>query len=225
MSETGSLAYWFDIAPERAAEWLDWYLRDHMPSRVGAVFASGRCYEALQATASHMVLFETASPEALFAPAYLGLLNRVSDEDRARRAWYAHPVRVVCRVRSRCGRGTGSVLGVVRIANGKAAANEIARCLAEDVVPAVAKAAGIGAVWVLENDRLLRARMDEARVTGHADDSADFALLIEAAHERDADRALQRLNALPAWRGLALGGAATTGTYRLLYTMSQSDHA
>ena len=223
MSETGALAYWFDIAPTVTADWLDWHLHDHMPSRVGTVFVSGRCYEALEATASHMVLFETTSPEALLAPSYLGLLNQVSDEDRKRRAWYANPVRVVCRVRARRGRGTGSVLGVVRISNTKQALSEIARCLAEEVVPVIAKATGIGALWVLENDPSLRARIDAARVTGHRDGSADFALLIEAGHQRNVDGALSLLNELDAWRGLELGGAVTTGVYRLLYTMNQSD--
>jgi len=223
MNETGALAYWFDIAPDVTAQWLDWYLHDHMPSRVGTVFVSGRCYEALEAGASHMVLFETASPEALFAPSYLGLLGQVSEEDRKRRAWYSNPVRVVCRVRTRSGRGTGSVLGVVRITSARASLNEIANCLAQHVVPVIAKARGIGAVWVLENDESLRARIDEARVTGHADGSADFALLIEAGQQRDVDDALNPLSEIRAWRDLELDDAVTTGAYRLLYTMNQSD--
>ena len=78
MSETGALAYWFDIAPEIRREWLDWYLTDHMPSRVGTAFVTGRCYEAIDATASHMVLFETPTPEDLLAPSYLALLRQVS---------------------------------------------------------------------------------------------------------------------------------------------------
>ena len=41
MSEKGALAYWFDIAPEVRELWLDWYLSDHMPSRVGTVFFCG----------------------------------------------------------------------------------------------------------------------------------------------------------------------------------------
>jgi hypothetical protein len=223
MRETGALAYWFDIAPTVTSEWLDWYLQDHMPGRVGTVFVSGRCYEALQATASHMVLFETTSPETLFAPSYLGLLSQVSEEDRTRRAWYSNPIRVVCRVGSRCGRGTGGVLGVVRITAAKNSLNEIARCLAENVVPVIAKATGIGAVWVLENDKSLRARIDEVRVTGHLDGSADFALLIEAGHQRNVDSALSLLNEIDAWRSLELGDAVTVGVYRLLYTMNQSD--
>ena len=84
-AETGALIYWFDIRPEIVQDWLDWYLRDHMPSRVGSTFTTGRCFEAIDAPSSHMVLFETSSPEALLAPDYLKLLGTVSDDDRKRR--------------------------------------------------------------------------------------------------------------------------------------------
>ena len=82
MSEKGALAYWFDIAPEVRELWLDWYLSDHMPSRVGTVFSAGRCYEAIDASSSHMVLFETPEAEDLLAPSYVALLKQVSDSDR-----------------------------------------------------------------------------------------------------------------------------------------------
>ena len=75
MSEKGALAYWFDIAPEVREMWLEWYLSDHMPSRVGTVFSAGRCYEAIDASSSHMVLFETPLAEDLLAPSYVALLK------------------------------------------------------------------------------------------------------------------------------------------------------
>jgi len=115
MSKKGALVYWFDIAPEVRNLWLDWYLSDHMPSRVGTVFSAGRCYEAIDACRSHMVLFETPSAEDLLAPSYVALLKQVSDSDRQRRAWYSQTVRATCRVLSVLGNGTGGVLGVVRI--------------------------------------------------------------------------------------------------------------
>jgi len=225
MSEAGALAYWFDIAPEVVDEWLDWYLRDHMPSRVGTTFVSGRCYEALHAAASHMVLFETTTPEALLAPGYLSLLKEVSAADRQRRGWYSNAIRVTCRVRARVGRGTGSVLGVIRIAGARARSADIARCLAQDVVQELARAPRIGAVWLLENDASIRARMDQIRVTGHQDGSADWAVLIEAANESDVASAMARLRGVASWRALELGDAAVFDQYRLLYTMTQSDRS
>ncbi|MBK9609387.1 MAG: hypothetical protein IPO58_24350 [Betaproteobacteria bacterium] len=223
VNERGALAYWFDIAPEVREEWLDWYQHDHMPSRVGTTFVSGRCYEALHAAASHMVLFETTEPEALLAPSYMALLRQVSDADRQRRGWYSNTIRVTCRVSARIGKGTGSVLGVIRIAGAKAKAADVRRCLADEVVPALARVPRIGAAWLIESDPALRARMDAVRVTGHQDGSADWAVLIEGGHESDIAGAMARLDDVASWRALGLGAAATLDRYRLLYTMSQSD--
>ncbi|WP_250528500.1 hypothetical protein [Caballeronia sp. GAWG2-1] len=225
MSETGALAYWFDIAPSVTGEWLDWYLQDHMPSRVGTTFVAGRCYEALGATSSHMVLFETATPEALLAPSYLELLKQVSDEDRQRRSWYSNPIRVICRVVGRSGRGTGSVLGVLRITDSQGASDEMIRATLNELLAAGRKVKGIGSAWVLQNDNSMRIRMDEARVTGHQDGSADWAILIEGGHQGDVEKALDLFEGIQAWRSLELGDAVTRGVYRLLYTMSQSDQA
>lgn len=222
-SERGALAYWFDIAPEVREQWLDWYQHDHMPSRVGTTFVSGRCYEALHAGLSHMVLFETTEPEALLAPSYVALLRQVSDADRQRRGWYSNTIRVTCHVGARIGKGTGSVLGVVRVAGALANAADVRRCLVDDVVPALARVPRIGAAWLIENDPALRARMDAVRVTGHQDGSADWAVLIEGGHQADITSAMKRLDDIASWGALGLGNAATLEQYRLLYTMSQSD--
>jgi len=222
-SEAGALAYWFDIAPETTGDWLHWYLTDHMPSRVGTAFVSGRCYEALHGPASHMVLFQATSPEALLAPSYMALLKQVSDADRARRGWYSNTVRVTCRVAMRAGSGTGGVLGVARILNARAPAEDIQRCLMEDVVPALAAAPGIGSVWLMVNEPTIRARMDAGRVTGHSDGSADWAVLVEGGHDRDVAAALEGLAGRASWRDLKLGDAVTFGRFRLLYTMTKSD--
>lgn len=222
MSETGALAYWFDIAPAVVDEWLDWYLRDHMPSRVGTAFIAGRCYEAIDAASSHMVLFETATPESLLAPSYLKLLEKVTPEDRQRRGWYSNTIRVTSRVRARQGSGTGSILGVVRIGGARANHADIAQCLASDVVPVLADSPRIGSVWLIEHDPAIRARMDQVRVTGHQDGSTDWAVLIESAHTADIASAMARLDEVESWRALGLADAAVLGQYRLLYTMTKN---
>jgi hypothetical protein len=75
-------------------------------------------------------------------------------------------------------------------------------------------------VWLLENDPSIRTRMDQARVTGHQDGSADWAVLIEAGHEADVAAAQARLAQVPAWRALDFADAMVFDRYRLLYTMT-----
>ena len=223
MSEKGVLAYWFDIAPEVRQLWLDWYLSDHMPSRVGTVFSAGRCYEAIDASTSHMVLFETPFAEDLLAPSYVALLKHVSDSDRQRRAWYSQTVRATCRVLSVLGSGTGGVLGVVRIRGAKASQSDIQSCLTQDILPLLGAFSSIGSVSVLCNDPGIRQRMDQVRVTGHQDGSTDWVLLIEASHEKDVRRAWQVLTKITSWQPLQWEASVNFDLYRLLYAMVQSD--
>jgi hypothetical protein len=223
MSEKGALAYWFDIAPEVRQLWLDWYLSDHMPSRVGTVFSAGRCYEAIDASSSHMVLFETPCAEDLLAPSYVALLKQVSDSDRQRRAWYSQTVRATCRVLSVLGNGTGGVLGVVRIRGAKASQSDIQACLTQDISPLLGAFSSIGSVSVLCNDPDIRQRMDQVRVTGHQDGSTDWVLLIEAGHEKDIRHAWQVLIKITSWQQLQCKASINFDIYRLLYAMVQSN--
>lgn len=212
-AETGALIYWFDIRPEVVNDWLDWYLRDHMPSRVGSTFTTGRCFEAIDAPSSHMVLFETSSPEALLAPAYLQLLGTVSDDDRKRRGWYANTVRMTARVRTKLGSGVGSVLSVVRF-------DESLHTVSPALMNDIAGIPGVGSVWVAEHDPAIRSRMDSVRVTGHQDLSAAGALMTEAATDSDARLAASMFADLSARAGEPASAPVTIGRYRLMYCMT-----
>lgn len=223
MSEKGALAYWFDIAPDVRDEWLDWYLSDHMPSRVGTVFTAGRCYEAIDASASHMVLFETPTAEDLLAPSYMALLQKVSDSDRQRRAWYSNTVRATCRMLAHQGNGLGGVLGVVRIQGSKVNQSDMGLIFSTEVLPLMLGLSSIGAVNVLCNDSDIRKRMDQVRVTGHQDGSTDWVLLIEAGHEKDIRRAWQALTNTSSWQHMSKEARVNFDLYRLLYAMVQSD--
>lgn len=217
--ETGALVYWFDISPSVISDWIDWYLRDHMPSRVGTTFTTGRCFEAIDGPTSHMVMFETGTPEALLAPDYLRLLGTVSEEDRKRRGWYAQTVRMTARVRSRVRTGMGSVLAAIRIdafAGGSPPESGAFEALPIDAVAAIP---GVGSVWLAEHDPDIRARMDQVRVTGHQDQSPHSALFVEAASGADAAQA-QSIIHTHFGRTSDRPAAITSGRYRLLYVMT-----
>jgi hypothetical protein len=217
MIETGALIYWFDIRPDVVDDWLAWYLRDHMPSRVGTTFTTGRCFEAIDAGASHMVLFETESPEALLAPDYLQLLGNVSDDDRKRRGWYTNAVRMTARVQTRIGAGMGNVLAVARFDDRSSIVDVQEGRLLEQL----ASVTGVGSVWMAEHDASIRARMDAVRVTGHQDRSARQALMIEASRDSDAAQALAMLGDWARKKAQGERPELSIGRYRLLYSMAR----
>lgn len=222
MIGSGLLAYWFDITHSAREEWIDWLLKDHMPSRVDSAFTSGRCYEAVDANSTHLALYEAETPEALLTPSYLQLLGQVSPEDRRRRGWYSNTVRATARVKTVCGRGTGSTLGVMRIAGACGDYVKIGSCLERDVLRALAREPRIGAVWLAENEPVIRERIDKVRETGHRDGFADWAVFVEAHHEADAASALARIDEIESWRALDLGRFSDRGLYRLLYSINRA---
>lgn len=214
----GILAYWFDLLPEVQPEWADWYIRDHMPSRLGTTFTGARCFRALSGTPGFMALYETVTPEALISPDYLTLLRNAPEGDRRRRAWYLGTTRGCCRVLADVGHGQGGVVGSMRFSPGRAPQEPGA--VASELAVQLASTDRVGRVSVMQADPSIRARMDEARVTGHADGAADWALTVECAAAADVSSAVQRLEQLRAWQSLS-AGATTLACYQLLYSIAR----
>ena len=218
MMGQGVLAYWFDLLPEKQAEWADWYIRDHMPSRLGATFTGARCFRAVTGKPEFMALYEAESAEALISPEYLALLRNAPEGDRKRRGWYKNTMRGTCRKIEDVGYGQGGIVGTVRFSPKPATdANAIGAAVAADL----AKIERVGRVAFLEADAKVRAKMDEARVTGHDDTSADKIICVECSSEADFNASLEQLKQMPSWTGLADPKSVDIGCYRLLYAIGK----
>jgi hypothetical protein len=219
MKGQGVLAYWFDLVPECQLEWADWYIRDHMPSRLGATFTGARCFRAITGKPEFMALYETDSVEALVSPEYLTLLRNAPAGDRARRAWYKQTVRGTCRKLADVGHGQGGIVGTVRFSPrpGVTDANAVGAEIAEKL----AKIERVGRVAFLEADAAVRATMDEARVTGHDDGVADKIMCIECSAEGYFQFCVDELVQMKAWTALANPQTTDIGCYRLLYAIGK----
>jgi len=217
MEREGVLAYWFNLAPEIQREWADWYIRDHMPSRLGATFTGARCLQATSGNGKFMALYTTETPEALISPSYLSLLQNVSDDDRRRRGWYTDTVRGCCRKLEDVGYGHGGIVGSVRFSlREKSALGNIG-----EFVKSVASIAPIGRVTYLSADSAIRAKLDAARITGLTDGAADLILLVEGPTEEDVDAAVDRALAMPLWTGSVDPATVKRETYRVLYSIAK----
>src|SRR5689334_3313392 len=73
---TGILAVWNDCVPENEADYVRWYVGEHLPERVGvAGFRRGWRYEAVSADPHYFTYYDTDAPEVLESPAYLARLQ------------------------------------------------------------------------------------------------------------------------------------------------------
>lgn len=215
----GVLAYWFRLEPENHPEWIDWYIRDHMPSRLGTTFTGARCFQLADGSPWFMALYATPSAEALIAPAYLELLRGASEGDMRRRGWYLETTRGCCRKTADEGYGSGGVVGCIRYertGDDEQAAGHFAA-----IAAALQAVNGIGRVFCMDADPAIRAKMDEARVTGHDDASADRAVVVECSSEADVEAAFARLEQMPEWAAVAEPTSVRRETYRLLYAIAK----
>lgn len=219
MKGEGVLAYWFDLLSDKQSEWADWYIRDHMPSRLGATFTGARCFRAISGKPEFMALYEAESAEALIAPEYLALLRNAPEGDRQRRGWYKNTVRGTCRKLADVGYGQGGIVGTVRFSPKPAAADANAQGIA--LAKQLAEIERVGRVAFIESDPKIRATMDGARVTGHDDGSIDRFLCIECSAQGDFEAALGGLRQMPAWTALADPASVDIGCYRLLYAIGK----
>lgn len=220
MAGEGTLSYWFRLEPKNHGEWIDWYIRDHMPSRLTTTFTGARCFQRVDGSPFFMALYTTLTPEALVAPEYLDLLRSASEDDKRRRAWYQDTMRGCLRKSADAGYGSGGIVGCVRYSVKEAGTQNPDKTLSA-IAGTLQKVDGIGRVTCLKADPEIRRTMDGARVTGHDDLSVDRVILVECSAENDLRAAFDTLEALPDWKSLTGDVPKVTEAYRLLYEVSR----
>lgn len=74
------LAVWNNVDPAHEREFNDWYLRQHVPERVGAPgFLRGRRYRAAEGSPRYFAFYETRDETVLRAPDYTRLLDHPTE--------------------------------------------------------------------------------------------------------------------------------------------------
>ena len=75
----GAIAMWWDIAPERRAEFEDWHSHEHFPERMSIPgFLRGARWAAVDGGVGFFVMYELEAYETLVSEGYLKRLNTPS---------------------------------------------------------------------------------------------------------------------------------------------------
>ena len=113
----GILAFFHDIAPDREAEFEEWFQREHLPERIAIPgFLAGRRYEAISARPRYFHFYVTQSVEVFKSAIYLGRINAPTLLTRTVMSEITKGVtRTVCRRTSRFGAMRGSCAVAVRL--------------------------------------------------------------------------------------------------------------
>lgn len=217
----GVLAIWNGIAGEAEADFVAWHVREHIPERVAVPgFLRGRRYVAVAGTPRYFNFYETETPEALVAPAYLARLDAPSDWTKRVVRHFRDTSRTICSVAASLGAGDGAFVGTVRLAS-RSDAEGLARRITTSVAQPALEVPGVVAVHLLEGRAEALGRgTAENELRDRPDQSAAWILLVEATDHAP----LERVFVAHASRdALAAVGAdhedVDRGVYRLQYAL------
>ena len=169
-----AIAMWWDIVPERKAEFEDWHSHEHLPERLAIPgFRRGSRWAAADGGPGFFVLYELDDHETLTSPHYLERLNRPTPWSTQMMPHHRNMVRSQCRVVASEGRGVARAVLTLRLSP-RAGATDALRSFLAEQARAIAARAGTTAAHLLRTESPDIALTTEQRIRGGRDPSADW---------------------------------------------------
>jgi len=216
-----ALAMWWDIAPERRAEFEDWHTHEHFPERMGIPgFHRGSRWSAVDGGEGFFVLYELAAYETLVSDAYLARLNAPSPWSTRMMPHHRHMVRSQCRVLESRGGALSRHALTVRLSPAEGAAQRLRAHLGA-LAGSLSSRPGTTAGHLLQNQTPKIAPTTEQQIRGGPDPAADWAF-IACAYDRSALEALAGTELSDA---ALVAAGAQAGALRGLYGLAHSNTA
>jgi hypothetical protein len=185
----GILAIWNDCAPGAAADYEQWYMREHFPERLGVPgFRTGRRYEAMAGEPRFFTYYEVDSPAVLVSPAYRERLQNPTPWTRGiMQSAFRNMTRTVCERTASFGDGMG---GHVVVARWGDAAAPAAR---SEAAAELAARDGVARVQVWTAAAEQTGRTEESKARGE-DAAIGGALVVDCLRRPDADAVAAELS-------------------------------
>ena len=181
LSGTGAVAIWHDIAAEGRGEFYAWHGCEHMPERVGiSGFLRGRRYIALDADLEFFNLYETRDAAVVRGDDYRARLNSPTPWTLSAVPHFRSVARSLCQVAFSAGASDGGLLATLRYTIAERDEAEHISRMAHNVLPDLAKKAGIAGVHLLVADLQASGEVNaEQRARGDRNEGPRFVLLVE----------------------------------------------
>ena len=179
----GILAIWNDCEPAMRADYERWYMRQHLPERIGVPgFRYGRRYEAVEAQREFFTFYEVDDPAVLTSVAYLERLDNPTEWTERIMPHFKNAVRTVCRRVAAVGIHMGGHVVTARFsAPPEAAIGGVVVQLSDGLLPRLAEDTDVCAaqIWAAEAAQT-RENTRETALRG-PDAQVDAALIVEFA--------------------------------------------
>ena len=214
----GMLLTSMDIDPTHEADFNRWYDREHLIERVAIDgFLEARRYIAHQGSPKYLCLYSTETFEVLDSPAYRAALMNPTEWSKTNLARFENMIRTVARITISRGNGRGAVLGLIRVRPSKESEEGLRSFFHDALDPQSPD--GIISMHLIENDPVLSG--PTAGIPSANTGASDWFVLIDATDVRAADVAvsLQLIDKDVGFQSAVI----STGTYRLMWDLSNSD--
>jgi hypothetical protein len=217
----GAVAMWWDIAPERRAEFEDWHSHEHFPERMSIPgFLRGARWAAVDGGDGFFVMYELEAYETLVSEAYLRRLNAPTPWSMRMMPHHRNMVRSQCRVLESHGGALARHALTVRLSPADGAAERL-RAHLRDLSLTLAKRPGTVAGHLLETQTPKIAATTEQKIRGLADAVADW-IFVACGYDR---AALEHLAQAELGDGALIEAGARAGAIRGLYNLSHTNAA
>lgn len=174
----GAIAMWWDIAPDRRAEFEDWHTHEHFPERMGIPgFRRGSRWSAVDGGEGFFVMYELASYETLMSPAYLARLNAPTPWSTQMMPHHRHMVRSQCRVLESCGGALSRHALTVRLSPAEGGAERLRHHLRE-LARTLSSRPGTSAGHLLQSQTPRIETTTEQKIRGGPDPAADWVFIV-----------------------------------------------
>lgn len=215
----GALAMWWDIAPDRRAEFEHWHTHEHFPERMRIPgFLRGSRWAA-DGGDGFFVMYELEAYETLVSPAYLARLNAPSPWSTQMMPHHRNMVRSQCRVLESSGGALSRHALTVRLSPAEGESAERLRIYLRELARALTSRPGTTAGHLLQNQTPKIETTTEQKIRGGPDPAADW-IFIVCGYDLAALQAL--LNAELSDIALSAAGACE-GALCGLYALSHSN--
>jgi hypothetical protein len=180
MSLLGSaaVAMWWNIHPERRAEFGDWHSHEHFPERLSIPgFRRGSRWTSTEEPDGFFVLYELEHYETLTSKGYLDRLNSPTPWSTRMMPHHLGMVRSQCRVAISFGGGVAGELATIRLAPEPDRQSDLRNALAEILGELAPRPGLTGAHLLLTDTPVAASATTEQKIRG-ADGAADWIILL-----------------------------------------------
>ena len=220
-----AVAMWWQVAPERRAEFGDWHSHEHFPERMSIPgFRRGSRWTSTLDADGFFVLYELEQYETLTSKGYLDRLNAPTPWSTKMMPHHLNMVRSQCRVTASFGGGVATSLATIRLSPETAKDDGLKTILVEALRDLASKPGFTGAHLLMTDTPKMSAPTREQQIRG-SDGAADWIVLLSGYDPEVVQEVVSnRLSA----SALHLAGAqqkSTAECYRLAFTMTSQDAA